>query len=517
MRRAAIAVVWLIVMLAPAFAAESEGEGEAAKSNEAAADAAGEVVQLQLKLHEGVKLPEEFKPQVYLEEERPQFKPWQPKNKEEVASDPNQLAVEAKGDGAFLFKLADPARKFYVGIHEPGFLRFFEAGPFAPSDVKDGQLEVDVPAAASLSFGLKFDTSADKQPFDTVKTNLMGVKQDRRTYFVAHDSETKANESALFEANDLPPGLYMLNLSTSGSPNAAAAQNAADPSRFRSGRQMNLVAGKNDDAVVDYVPFDEKSFRGDHDVELRVTAFGGSSVAGKPLKIAFNDPNYGPITVFDGPVPEDGIVRIEGLGDMDAISGPFVVLVGDQHLGAFRLKPDDELQTFEFSLPPGPGDAAPDIEYTDVRTGETRKLSASLGKPVFLEFWATWCGPCQPPLEKVNKLIDHEKQWAGKIDFLPISIDNEIGMVNPHLEGKGWTHLPQYWTGIEGEVGFGAPAPKKYVVRGIPDAMLIDAEGKIVWRGHPMSVDLAAKINEILGLSPEGKSQDAEASDNSQS
>src|SRR5262245_49002526 len=103
MRRAEIAVVWLVLVLAPAFAAEPE--------NKAAGENAGQTVQLQLKLPEGVNLPADFKPQVYLEDatERPQFQPWKPKSKEEAATDSNQLTVEAKGDGAFEFQLADPA------------------------------------------------------------------------------------------------------------------------------------------------------------------------------------------------------------------------------------------------------------------------------------------------------------------------------------------------------------------------------------------------------------------------
>ncbi len=72
---------------------------------------------------------------------------------------------------------------------------------------------------------------------------------------------------------------------------------------------------------------------------------------------------------------------------------------------------------------------------------------------------------------------------------MPVSIDDESEKAKKHLIDRGWTHLNPYWTGAEGKTSFEAPAMKAFVVNGVPTSFLIDAKGKILWRGHPMSKD----------------------------
>lgn len=67
-----------------------------------------------------------------------------------------------------------------------------------------------------------------------------------------------------------------------------------------------------------------------------------------------------------------------------------------------------------------PGQPAIDLEMTDV-DGNARKLSDFKGKLIYVDLWATWCGPClqeAPFFEKVSK------KYAGKdIVFIPVSAD----------------------------------------------------------------------------------------------
>lgn len=48
-------------------------------------------------------------------------------------------------------------------------------------------------------------------------------------------------------------------------------------------------------------------------------------------------------------------------------------------------------------------EAAPDFSYKELGSGKTMRLSDLKGKPVFINFWATWCPPCVGELPHIEK------------------------------------------------------------------------------------------------------------------
>lgn len=87
-----------------------------------------------------------------------------------------------------------------------------------------------------------------------------------------------------------------------------------------------------------------------------------------------------------------------------------------------------------------PGNPAFDIELTDIE-GNVHRLSEFKGKALYLDFWATWCGPCiqeSPHFEALSK------EYAGKdILFIPISQDTNLKAWKGYLEAHK-KELAQY-------------------------------------------------------------------------
>lgn len=102
--------------------------------------------------------------------------------------------------------------------------------------------------------------------------------------------------------------------------------------------------------------------------------------------------------------------------------------------------------------------------------GKPTKLSEFQGKVVFLNFWATWCGPCVGELPSIEKLRDTLKDDA--VAFLLLSNEDEA-TVQHFVKQKGLS-LPIY-------LSIGEP-PEVFRTSGIPATFILDPEGAVVYR-----------------------------------
>ncbi len=125
-------------------------------------------------------------------------------------------------------------------------------------------------------------------------------------------------------------------------------------------------------------------------------------------------------------------------------------------------------------------------EWALVDTLEKPLLISSMkGKIVYIDFWATWCGPCRKEfpfsMAMIEKMTEKQKK---KIDFLFISIDEDKtpwknAVVKNKFAGKhGW---------IMG--GWGAKLLSKFQVNSIPRYMIMDGNGKIINENAPRPSD----------------------------
>ncbi len=121
----------------------------------------------------------------------------------------------------------------------------------------------------------------------------------------------------------------------------------------------------------------------------------------------------------------------------------------------------------------GGGQAAPDFALTNGE-GSRVSLNQFRGKVVYLDFWATWCGPCLKEMKASNILRSRFND--GDVIFLYISLDESKDGWKKFLNEKGWNpqiHLVSNGAGLQSEIA------KTYNVKGLPKYILIDKDGKI--------------------------------------
>lgn len=466
----------------------------------------GREVRLKLQPPDGMKFPDGFSPQIFFPELAEQVEiMWQPENLRIETPDFNMLNVWSakEGSGEFTFRLPSQRRKFFVAIHHPGWLRYFKAGPFTSEDFTNDEMALEIPRPAGIDVRVTWGDADDAGlPFNGVRYHLMRQREPGGNSYLSVGSEQRPLTDTSFRVADLGPGHYLLQAFTEPTKlDDIVKGTEINPGRFMAMKYIDLEPGQSVSESLQYVPFDGGANRGNRTARIHVIGADGLPAAGKQLKVNWFDGHYGSLTVFDGPIPADGVVALEGISDQvptEAPFGPYSVEVGGENLGFFRVKAEAAPQDFTFQLVPKEGDVAPDVEFVALESGERVRLKNLRGKAVFLEFWETGCGPCQPMMAKLNELIGTKgADWQDDVAVLPVSLDANPEIIASHVKSRGWNNLRHYWSSRSGTEYF-TDAARAFVVHGVPMALLIDREGKIAWRGHPMAIDIGAQIDELV-------------------
>lgn len=168
----------------------------------------------------------------------------------------------------------------------------------------------------------------------------------------------------------------------------------------------------------------------------------------------------------------------------------------------------------DFTLPRYSADAA---------VGEAFTLSAEQGRPVVLNFWATWCGPCRREFPALQAAAARAGACAAESEKTKVEAgdgdagaDSDCVLIVGVNQGEGAATVERFLAEIgresgrstvttEGQAGASAlmivldtelKVGRRYNVQGLPLTYFIDADGIIrsVWSGEMNSVILAENI-----------------------
>jgi len=131
-----------------------------------------------------------------------------------------------------------------------------------------------------------------------------------------------------------------------------------------------------------------------------------------------------------------------------------------------------------------------------------RKALTPSGRPLLVNFWATWCDPCR---EEFPDLVKLDADYKGKIDFITISLDelSEINRDVPKFLSGMKAEMPAFLLKAEDDDAAIAIVSKNFT-GALPFTILYDASGKETYfrQGKVVLATVRSEIDKLLPTAP---------------
>lgn len=155
------------------------------------------------------------------------------------------------------------------------------------------------------------------------------------------------------------------------------------------------------------------------------------------------------------------------------------------------IDPDDSVM----GQPPPGAEPLPVVSLPRLDTCELGSTADWVGRPLVVNFWASWCGPCRaemPMLDEFARSNADQLDLVGvTVDFRPADATDFLGEVPVDFDS---------WFDPDGQV-----LGRDLSVRAMPTTLFVDADGIVVHRhlGEITEAQLADAVNEHLGVGPD--------------
>jgi len=139
------------------------------------------------------------------------------------------------------------------------------------------------------------------------------------------------------------------------------------------------------------------------------------------------------------------------------------------------------------------GETAPALE---LQTRDAQALKRSLrGELVYLDFWASWCGPCKQSFPWMNEM--HSRYGPQGLRILAINVDQKAADATRFLATN-----PALF-----DIAYDAAgaSPRLFAVKTMPTSYLIDKSGTVLWKHAGFSSKDTAALEQAIKSALEGK------------
>jgi|GEM_PF-1263651 len=133
---------------------------------------------------------------------------------------------------------------------------------------------------------------------------------------------------------------------------------------------------------------------------------------------------------------------------------------------------------------------APDLAVGQWLTPHPPQKADLIGRPYVIEFWASWCVPCQRSIKHMTEI---QKRYSNEgLIIIAFAQDNSVDTVLSFIKQKE----------INYNVAMDAGNSLEYSVTEIPTVFIVNHEGIVVWRGYPWDGQFDKMVRKVVAEAP---------------
>ncbi len=134
------------------------------------------------------------------------------------------------------------------------------------------------------------------------------------------------------------------------------------------------------------------------------------------------------------------------------------------------------------------GEPAPDLALPLLGDGSEVRLSDYTGKVVYVDFWASWCGPCRQSLPLYESL--YQKLASDRFQILAVNLDEQLADAETFLERH-----PVSYPVLLDPAGDSA---RDWSLQVMPSSYLVDGQGRLAFIYAGFEISHLEKINDDI-------------------
>ena len=136
------------------------------------------------------------------------------------------------------------------------------------------------------------------------------------------------------------------------------------------------------------------------------------------------------------------------------------------------------------------GKSMPELRLSLLDGKRASQLADYRGKIVVLDFWASWCPTCYPPVTKMQAIVANNSRWKGKVELITVTVDSDLSKAVGVIDKKKWNNTLNRAVDIKDLNAVG--------VNVIPLVIIIARDGTIATMAGAHALDIEKEVVALL-------------------